>query len=327
MMRRIRFLRAGGPEVIAVETAPIPAPGAGELLVRVAYAGVNRPDCLQREGRYPPPPGATEIPGLEISGEVVALGPGVTGFAPGDALCALLAGGGYAEYALVPAPLALPIPSRLTLAEAAALPEGAFTVYDNLITRGRLASGETLLIHGAGSGIGALAIEVAKAHGARVIATARGGAKRAFCLELGADRFIDTLGEDFAAVTRAETDGRGADVILDMVGAAFTARNLASLAIEGRLVQIAFLTGSRAEIDLLPLMVKRQTITGSTLRPRSIAEKRVIAERLQADFWPCIERGAIRPRIDSIVPLKEAEAAHRRMESNAHQGKILLDAR
>ncbi|MFN3481604.1 MAG: NAD(P)H-quinone oxidoreductase [Rhabdaerophilum calidifontis] len=323
LMQQIRFTAPGGPEVIALGSAPVPRPGPGQILLKVAYAGVNRPDCLQRAGAYPPPPGAPEIPGLEVAGTVAALGDGVEGWRPGDRLTALVAGGGYAEFCLVEAPLAMPIPEGLGLLEAAALPENVLTVYDNIVTRGRLARGETILIHGGASGIGSIAIQLAKALGARVLATASAG-KTGFCRDLGADRAIDYNGEDFVAVVRAETGGRGADLILDMVGGDYIARNLRCLAIEGRLVQIAFLRGSVAEIDFRFLMVRRQTITGSTLRPRTLAEKQAVADAVRRDVWPLVAAGAVRPRIDRVFPLAEARAAHERMESSRHMGKIML---
>lgn len=322
-MHQIRFNRPGGPEVIAHETAPLPRPGAGQILVRVAFAGVNRPDCLQRAGGYPPPPGAPDIPGLEVAGEIVALGPDVQGWSPGHRLTALVAGGGYAEYCLVDAPLAMPIPAGLSMLEAAALPENVLTVYDNVVTRGRLKAGETLLVHGGASGIGSIAIQLGKALGARVLATAS-GTKTGFCRELGADRAIDYRSEDFVEVALAETGGNGADVILDMVGGDYIPRNLRSLALEGRLVQIAFLQGSKAEVDFRFLMMKRQTFTGSTLRPRTVAQKAEIARAVIDQVWPMVTAGTVRPRIDSVFPLAETRAAHERMEASTHSGKIML---
>lgn len=323
-MQEIRFQGAGGPEVIALAEGPVPKPGPGQLLVRVAYAGVNRPDCLQRAGGYPPPPGAPEVPGLEISGHVVAAGEGA-GLPVGTALCALIAGGGYAEYALVDAPLAMPVPRGLSLLEAAALPENVLTVHDNVVTRGRLTAGESFLVHGGTSGIGSIAIQMAKALGARVISTARGPEKLAFCRELGADLALDYTEQDFVAETLAATRQQGVDVILDMVGGDYIARNLRCLAVEGRLVQIAFLKGSKAEIDFRHLMMRRLTFTGSTLRPRSLALKAKIVEAVLREIWPLVEKGAIRPRIDTVLPLKEARTAHERMESSAHRGKIMLE--
>jgi putative PIG3 family NAD(P)H quinone oxidoreductase len=293
--------------------------------VRVAYAGVNRPDCLQRAGAYPPPPGAPLVPGLEISGRIVAPGEGTAGFQIGEAICALIAGGGYAEYALVDAPLAMPVPKSLSLLEAAALPENVLTVYDNMITRGKLKAGESFLVHGGSSGIGSIAIQMAKAFGGKVFATARGAGKIAFCRELGADIAIDYAAEDFVERVLAETGKQGVDVILDMVGGDYITKNLRILGLEGRLVQIAFLRGSSAEIDFRHLMMRRQTITGSTLRPRSIALKAGIVEAVLREIWPLVEAGRIRPRIDKVFPLAEARAAHELMETNAHRGKIMLE--
>lgn len=322
-MQEIRFRGAGGPEVITVAEGPVPQPGPNQYLVKVAFAGVNRPDCLQRAGGYPPPPGAPDVPGLEISGHVVAAGEGAD-LPVGAALCALVAGGGYAEYALVDAPLAMPVPKGLSLIEAAALPENVLTVYDNVVTRGRLTEGETLLVHGGTSGIGSIAIQMAKAWGARVFTTARGPEKLAFCREIGADLALDYTGQDFTAEVLAATDQQGVEVILDMVGGDYIGRNLRCLAVEGRLVQIAFLKGSKAEIDFRHLMIRRLTMTGSTLRPRSLALKAAIVSAVLREIWPLVERGAIRPRIDTVLPLAEARAAHERMESSAHRGKIML---
>lgn len=324
-MQEIRFRGAGGPEVIQLAQGPVPQPGPNQLLVRVAFAGVNRPDCLQRAGAYPPPPGAPEVPGLEVSGEIAAVGEGVTTHRTGDAICALVAGGGYAEFALVDAPLAMPVPQGLSLLEAAALPENVLTVYDNVITRGGLLGGENFLVHGGSSGIGSIAIQMAKAWGARVFATARGAEKLAFCSGLGADVAIDYTAEDFVGRVLSETGNQGVDVILDMVGGDYIARNLRVLAVEGRLVQIAFLKGSKAEIDFRHLMIRRQTITGSTLRPRTLALKAAIVRNVIRDIWPLVETGRIRPRIDQVLPLAQARAAHERMESNAQMGKIMLE--
>jgi NADPH:quinone reductase len=325
-MRQIRFNGAGGPEVIEVEIAPVPMPGLGQWLVKVAYAGVNRPDCLQRAGGYPPPPGAPSTPGLEIAGTIVAVGDNADHARIGTEITALVAGGGYAEYCLVDAPLAMPIPAGLPLLEAAALPENVLTVYDNVITRGQLKRGESFLVHGGTSGIGSIAIQMAKAYGAKVFTTARGPEKTAFCRELGADIAIDYASEDFVEIIARETGKQGVDVILDMVGGEYIARNLLSLAIEGRLVQIAFLQSSRAEIDFRTLMVRRLTMTGSTLRPRTLLQKATVCAGVIRDIWPLIESGTIRPRIDSVFPLSEARKAHERMESSGHRGKIMLDA-
>ncbi|WP_127092012.1 NAD(P)H-quinone oxidoreductase [Aquabacter cavernae] len=324
-MRQIVFAGSGGPDVIGWETAPVPRPGPGQVLVEVVAAGVNRPDCLQRAGGYPPPPGATAVPGLEIAGRVVALGEGVTSPALGDEVCALVISGGYADYCVAEAPLCLPIPKPLSLLEAAGLPENYFTVYDNVFTRGRLAKGETILVHGGSSGIGSTAIQLAHHAGARVIATAGSDEKCAFCTELGADEAINYRAADFVEEVKRLTDGRGADVILDMVGGPYVQRNLACLAFEGRLVQIAFLQPSRVDVDLLPVMLRRLTFTGSTLRPRSVALKAAIADHLRRDVWPLLEAGTIRPVIHATFPLEEARAAHELMESSAHSGKIMLE--
>ncbi|MEW6121835.1 MAG: NAD(P)H-quinone oxidoreductase [Pseudomonadota bacterium] len=324
-MRQVVFAGSGNPEVIRWETAPVPRPGPGQVLVEVVAAGVNRPDCLQRAGGYPPPPGATSVPGLEIAGRVVALGEGVTAPALGDEVCALVISGGYADYCVAEAPLCLPIPKPLSLLEAAGLPENYFTVYDNVFTRGRLAKGETILVHGGSSGIGSTAIQLAHHAGARVIATAGSDEKCAFCKELGADEAINYRAADFVEEVKRLTEGRGADVILDMVGGPYVQRNLACLAFEGRLVQIAFLQPSRVDIDLLPVMLRRLTFTGSTLRPRSVALKAAIADHLRRDVWPMLEAGTIRPVIHATFPLEQARAAHELMESSAHSGKIMLE--
>lgn len=325
VMRQIRFTAPGGPEVITIESAPVPRPGPGQVLVKVAFAGVNRPDCAQRAGAYPPPPGAPEIPGLEIAGEIVALGDGVQGLDVGTTIAALVAGGGYAEFCLVDAPLAMPVPKGLSLLEAAALPENVLTVYDNIITRGRLAKGEDFLVHGGSSGIGSIAIQMAKAWGARVFTSARGADKGVFCRDLGADIVIDYAAEDFVEVIARETGKRGVDLILDMVGGDYIARNLRSLALDGRMVQIAFLQGSKTEIDFRHLMVRRLTYTGSTLRPRTLQQKAAVAKAVIRDIWPLVEAGAIRPRIDTVFPLAHTRAAHELMEKSSHRGKIMLD--
>lgn len=324
-MRQIRFSGPGGPEVIEIEQAPLPQPGVGQVLVKVAFAGVNRPDCLQRAGAYPPPPGAPLIPGLEVAGEIVNLGPDVAGLPRGTLITALVAGGGYAEYCLVDAALAMPVPVGLNLLEAAALPENVLTVYDNTITRGRLAKGEAFLVHGGSSGIGSIAIQMAKAWGARVFTTARGADKGVFCRSIGADRAIDYAAEDFVEVIARETAGNGIDLILDMVGGDYIPRNLRCLALEGRIVQIAFLRGSKAEVDFRHLMIKRQTYTGSTLRPRTLEQKAEVARAVIREVWPLVEKGAIRPQIDTVFPLSQAREAHQRMESSVHRGKIMLD--
>jgi NADPH2:quinone reductase len=314
----------GGSEVLTLASGPLPRPAAGEVLIRVAAAGVNRPDILQRTGNYPPPPGASPILGLEVAGAIAALGPGVTEWHEGDAVCALVAGGGYAEYCVAPAPQCLPVPKGLSVVEAAGLPETFFTVWSNVFDCGRLAAGESFLVHGGSSGIGTTAIQLARAFGARVFATAGSPEKCAVCRELGAERAIDYRQEDFVAVIKDATQGRGIDVILDMVGGPYVERNLRSLAVDGRLVQIAFLQGSKVTLDLAHLMVRRQTITGSTLRSRPVADKAAIACRLRDKVWPLIAAGKVRPVIDRTFPLAEAAAAHRLMESSAHIGKILL---
>jgi putative PIG3 family NAD(P)H quinone oxidoreductase len=325
-MTAIEITQFGGPEALVPGKRPVRRPAAGEVLVKVAAAGVNRPDVLQRQGGYAPPLGATDIPGLEIAGKIAALGDGVAGWKIGDAVCALVAGGGYAEYCSAPVPQCLPFPKGYDAVRAAALPETFFTVWTNVFDRGRLKAGESFLVHGGSSGIGTTAIQLAKAFGARVFATAGGSEKTAACRRLGAEVAIDYRMEDFVEVVAKATEGRGVDVILDMVGGDYILRNLKSLALEGRLVQIAFLKGSTAEINLLPLMVKRQTLTGSTLRPRSVAEKGVIAEALRKHVWPLLDAGTVAPIIHATFPLAKAADAHRLMESSAHIGKIVLTA-
>jgi NADPH:quinone reductase len=315
----------GGPEVLAPERRDVPAPGSREVLIRVEAAGVNRPDVLQRKGHYAPPPGASDIPGLEVAGRVVACGPSVTRWRVGDSICALVAGGGYAEYTVAPEEQCLPIPAGLTAIEAAALPEAFFTVWTNVFERGRLTAGERLLVHGGSSGIGTTAIQLARAFDAVVYATAGSAEKCRACEALGAARAINYREEDFVDVIRTATDGRGVDVVLDMVGGDYVARNLSVLATDGRLVQIAFLKGSTATIDLGDVMRRRLTITGSTLRPRSPAEKGAIAAALKERVWPLLASGAIRPVIHAVVPLEGAAAAHRLMESSEHIGKIVLE--
>ncbi len=326
-MRQVRFAGAGGPEVIRLEDAPVPRPGPGQVLIEVAAAGVNRPDCIQRAGAYPPPPGASDIPGLEVSGRVAALGEGVTSLRVGDTVCALLSGGGYAEYCVADEALCLPVPAALSLLEAGGVPETYFTVYDNVFTRGRLRAGESLLVHGGSSGIGSTAIQLAKATGATVYATAGSAEKCDFCRSLGADAGINYRTEDFVDEIRRMTDKRGVDVILDMVGGSYIGRNLSILAVEGRLVQIAFLQSSKVEVDFRPVMVRRLTLTGSTLRPRSVELKAGIAAALRETVWPLLENGTVRPIVDATFPLEETRAAHELMESSAHQGKIMLEIR
>jgi NADPH:quinone reductase len=324
-MTAIEIKKPGGPDVLVAATRPVPQAGAGEILVRVAAAAVNRPDILQRKGAYNPPPGTTDIPGLDIAGTVVALGAGVAGWRVGDTVTALVSGGGYAEYCVAPAPQCLPVPRGYDMIRAACLPETFFTVWTNVFERGRLQPGESLLVHGGSSGIGTTAIQLGRAFGARVFATAGSPEKCAACLRLGAVQAIDYRREDFVAAIQAATGGKGVDVILDMVGGDYIPRNLACLAVEGRLVQIAFLSGSKQEIDILPLMMKRLTLTGSTLRPRTVAQKGAIADQLRARVWPLLDAGTVAPVVHASFPLREAAAAHRLMETSAHIGKIVLE--
>ena len=323
-MTAIEIREPGGPEVLVPASRPVPEPGAGQVLVKVAAAGVNRPDVLQRQGGYPPPPGASDIPGLEIAGAVVALGPEVTGIAPGDQVTALVAGGGYAEYCVAPAPQCLPVPEGLSLVEAASMPETFFTVWTNVFDRGRLQPGEAFLVHGGSSGIGTTAIQMAAAFGARVFATAGSAEKCKACEDLGAERAINYREDDFVQVVKAATDKKGVDVILDMVGGDYIQRNISALAPDGRLCYIAFLGGSKAEVDFLPVMLKRITISGSTLRARSVAFKGAIARNLRDKVWPRVEAGEIKPVVHATFPLAEAAQAHRLMESSVHIGKIAL---
>jgi len=326
-MTAVEIAQPGGPEVLRPVTRPTPALGSRDVLIAVAAAGVNRPDFMQRQGRYAPPPGASDIPGLEVAGRVVARGKDVEEWQEGDEVCALVAGGGYAEYCAAPAPQCLPVPKGLDFVQAAALPETVFTVWTNVFERGRLSAGETLLVHGGASGIGTTAIQMARARGVRVFATAGTREKCAACEKLGAERAIDYAREDFAAVVAELTAGRGVDVILDMVGGDYLPRNLASLATDGRLVQIAFLKGPRAEIDLMTVMHRRLTLTGSTLRPRSIEEKGQIARAVRENVWPLIEKGDVRPVLHATFPLAAAAEAHRALEAGTHVGKIVLIVR
>lgn len=314
----------GGPEVLTPARGPVPEPGAGEVLIRVRAAGVNRPDILQRTGSYDPPPGASPIPGLEVAGEIVALAPDVADWRLGDTVCALVSGGGYAEYCVAPAPQCLRSPNGLSVVEAAGLPETFFTVWTNVFQRGGLQAGETFLVHGGSSGIGTTAIQLAKAFGARVITTVGSAEKAVFCERLGAERAINYREEDFVAVVKDLTGGDGVDLILDMVGGSYIARNIDALAVEGRLVQIAFLESNTAELNFTPIMVKRLTLTGSTLRPRTVEQKAAIARELRDKVWPLIEAGKVKPVIHRTFPLAEAAAAHRLMEASAHMGKIVL---
>lgn len=323
-MNVIEIMAPGLPDVLRPATRPVPTPAAGEILIRVAYAGINRPDVLQRAGAYDPPPGASDLPGLECSGEVVAVGAGVARWTPGDQVCALLPGGGYAEYVVTPAAHALPVPEGLTMAQAAALPETYFTVWTNVFQRGRLTAGETFLVHGGSSGIGTTAIQLASAFGARVFTTAGSDEKCAACLELGAEAAVNYRQMDFGGLSRDWTDGRGLDLILDMVGGSYIARNIRALAVEGRLVMIAFLGGPKAEQNFAQIMVKRLTVTGSTLRPQSVAAKAKIAEELEERVWPLLASGRVAPVMDHTFALKDAANAHKRMEKSTHIGKIVM---
>ena len=323
-MRAVTAVRPGGPDVLTVEDRPRPAPKAGEIVIKVEAAGVNRPDILQRMGLYAPPPGASGILGLEVAGTVFARGDGALRHAEGARVTALVPGGGYAEYCVAHESNALPIPAGLSAIEAAAVPETYFTVWTNVFDRGGLKAGETLLVHGGTSGIGTTAIQLAKAFGATVVATAGSDEKVAECERLGADAGVNYRTDDFVARTLAATDGRGANVILDMVGGDYVVRNYAAAATDGRIVQIAFLRGPETKVDLRPLMQKRLVHTGSTLRPRSAAVKAVIAEELLKKVWPLLEAGRCKPVIDSVFRLDEAAKAHARMESSAHIGKIVL---
>jgi NADPH2:quinone reductase len=323
-MTAIEITTPGGPEVLRPATRPLPVLKAGEILVKVAAAGINRPDVLQRQGVYPPPPGASDIPGLEIAGTIVAIGPGAGEWAIGETVTALVPGGGYAEYCAVHETNALPVPAGLSLVEAAALPETFFTVWSNVFDRAGLKPGETFLVHGGTSGIGTTAIMLAKAFGATVITTAGSDDKCAACRRLGADLAINYKTDDFVTAAKAFTNGRGVDVILDMVGGDYIDKNHDLAAIEGRIVQIAFLNGAKATVNFGRLMMKRLVHTGSTLRARDVAFKAAIADALRAKVWPLIEDGEVRPILDSTFKLADAEAAHRRMESSGHIGKIVL---
>jgi len=320
-MTAIEIFEPGGPEVLQPCTMPVPVPGYGQIVIRVAYAGVNRPDALQRAGAYAPPPGASPLPGLEASGHVVEIGPGVSRWAIGDAVCALLPGGGYAEYVATSAAHALPVPEGVSLREAACLPETCFTVWSNMVMRGGLKAGERFLVHGGSSGIGTTAIQIAKALGARVFVTAGTDDKCAACVELGAERAINYRTEDFVEVLQAEG---GANLILDMVGGSYLPRNVKTLADDGRLVQIAFLTGPKVELNFAEVMMRRLTITGSTLRPQSELAKARYAAELETHVWPMVARGALRPVMDSEFALVDAAKAHARMETSGHIGKIVL---
>jgi NADPH2:quinone reductase len=315
---------AGGPEVLVPAMRPLPAPGPGEVLIEVEAAGINRPDVLQRQGLYPAPKGAPDILGMEVAGKVVALGPGATRFMVGDLVCALVGGGGYAEFCAAPEAMSLPIPQGLTLIEAAALPEAVFTVWHNVFERGSLKPGEWLLVHGGASGIGTTAIQIAVALGAKVMVTAGSAEKAAACLRLGAVRAINYHAEDFVEAVRESTGGHGANVILDMVGGDYIERNLKAAALEGRIVQIAFLKGAKVEIDLMRLMLRRLTLTGSTLRVQSIEAKARMAKAIEERIWPLVAEGKFKPVIDSTFKLADAAQAHRRIDDPDHIGKIVL---
>ncbi len=324
-MTAIGISKPGGPEVLVPETRTLPVPRPGEVLIRIHAAGVNRPDCAQRTGAYPPPPGASDIPGLEIAGEIVATGEGVAEDLRGQAVMALIPGGGYAQYATAAHENTLPVPAGLDMAQAACIPETFFTVWHNVFQRGGLKSGETFLVHGGSSGIGTTAIQLAKAFGATIIATAGSAEKCEACLKLGADHAINYREEDFVARANDITGGKGVDLILDMVGGSYIERNYDAAAPDGRIVQIAFLEAPKAEVNFAKLMVKRLTHTGSTLRPRTVAFKAQIARELHEKVWPLIETGKARPVMDSAFKLTDAAAAHARMEGGEHIGKIVLE--
>jgi len=322
MMRAVEISTPGGPDVLQLTKRPVPEPGHGQLVIKVAYAGVNRPDALQRAGAYAPPPGASDLPGLEASGEVMAVGAGVSEFSVGDLVCGLLPGGGYAEYVATPAAHCLPVPKGLDLKQAACLPETFFTVWSNVFTRGGLEAGERFLVHGGSSGIGTTAIQLANVLGARVFTTAGSDEKCQACLDLGAERAINYRNEDFVEVLRGEG---GANLILDMVGGDYIPRNIKTLADDGRLVQIAFLSGPKVELNFAQIMMRRLMVTGSTLRPQSDLAKARIADDLREVVWPLIESGRVAPVMDSEFALENAAAAHTRMESSGHIGKIVLN--
>ena len=323
-MTVIGISKPGGPEVLLPETRPVPAPGAGELLVKVAAAGVNRPDVAQRSGSYPPPPGASDLPGLEIAGEVVAVGPGATQHKIGDKVMSLVAGGGYAEYCIAPDAQAIAVPDALSMIEAGATPETLMTVWHNVFERGKLQAGETMMIHGGSSGIGTMAIQLAKAFGAKVIVTVGSTDKADACLKLGADHAINYKTQDFVTVSRELTGGNGPNLIIDMVGGDYIEKNYDAAAMDGRIVQIAFLGGPKATVNFAKLMTKRLVHTGSTLRPRSLADKAAMVSAIEAKVMPLIRAGKVKPLIDSTFPLRNAADAHRRMETSQHVGKIVL---
>ena len=324
-MTVIEAREAGGPEVLVPAKRPVPEPQAGEVLIKVAAAGINRPDVLQRQGLYPPPKGASDLLGLEVAGEVVALGQGATRYRIGDQICALTNGGGYAEFCVAPEATTLPVPEGLSLTEAAALPETVFTVWHNVFERAELKPGEWLLVHGGASGIGTTAIQLATALGTKVMVTVGSAEKAKACEALGAVRTINYRDEDFVEIVREVTRRHGADVILDMVGGDYIERNLRAAALEGHIVQIAFLKGSKVEIDLMRLMMRRLTLTGSTLRAQPQEAKAAMARAIEARIWPLIEQGRLKPVIDSTFKLEEAALAHKRIDDPAHVGKIILE--
>ena len=323
-MKVIEISEPGAPDVLVTASRPVPEPGLGEILIKVVAAGVNRPDVAQRQGNYAPPPGASDLPGLEVSGSVAAIGSGVSEWKVGDEVCALTPGGGYAEYCVTPAAHALPIPAGISLLEAGAMPETFFTVWTNVFDRGGLQAGERFLVHGGSSGIGTTAIQLANVLGARVFTTAGTQEKCKVCEDLGAERAINYREKDYVAVLRDLTDGEGVDLILDMVGGDYFNRNLSALRTEGRLVQIAFLSGPKMEVSLVPIMMKRLTVTGSTLRPQSVDAKAKIADGLRRTVWPLVEAGRVKPVMHATFPLNEAAKAHQMMEDGDHIGKIVL---
>jgi NADPH:quinone reductase len=325
-MLAIEISRFGGPEVLVPVERPRPVPQAGQVLIKMAAAGVNRPDAMQRRGGYAPPPGASDIPGLELAGTIVGVGPGAENWRVGDDVCALVAGGGYAEFCAAPAVQCLPVPRGLDMVSAGAIPETAFTVWNNVFDRGRLKPGEWILIHGGSSGIGTLAIQLAHVLGSRVLVTAGSAEKCAACERLGAERAINYRDTDFVAAVREATGGRGVDVVLDMVGGDYLPRNIDVLAVEGRLVQIGLQAGSTAQLNMVPLLSKRLTITASTLRARSVEEKGALAATVKSHVWPLLESCAVKPIIHTTFPLRAAADAHRLLESSQHIGKIVLVA-